>query len=349
MIDRLIRTGLAVIATTALAGGAAWAQEEPKADDDTDPCADIAPPCGEEDTGGAAGGETASTGEAGGAAGPGEATEAAAGGEVGVRGTAAATTIPAGRLALSASVQVGFSADSAGGEAGNPLSIAPDVWYGINEHLSAGAITSIHGITGFWSGALRGLAGTGVCVSGEPDVAGGTLAGCANTFDNVGAEGLYAVMSGGSFGLAIDAGVHALSIDPGTDLDPYIDVKLGLRGLWRSGAISVGFAPSFLIALTERPDDGANADQLFLPVHLAYRIGSRLDLGVQSGILGRLKEFGDNYAVPVALGGVFALGESVSLAAAFSFDRVTGGTPEGQEAPGAADLRSFSLMLGYML
>lgn len=348
MIDRLIRTGLAVFVSTALAGGMARAQEEGTADDDSDPCADIAPPCGEADTGDEGGSQAAAAGETAGETAGAGGEPAAAGSEVAVQGASSRTTIPAGKLSLRASVQVGFSADSAGGEAGNPLSIAPDVWYGINDHLSAGAITSIHGVTGFWSGALGGLAGTGVCVSGEPDAASGTVAGCANTFDNVGAEGLYAVMSGGSLGLAIDAGVHALSIDPGTDLDPYIDVKLGLRGMWRSGKIGVGFSPSFFIAVTERPDDGANADQLFLPVHLAYTLG-RLDLGVQSGILGPLKDFGDNYAVPVALGGVFAINAQMNLAAAFSFDRVTGGTAEGADGPGAADLRSFSLMFGYML
>jgi hypothetical protein len=352
MTNRWSRIGLAALLGAALSAGAAQAQKEDQdADDDSDPCADAEDPCGgetraEPSEGEGGGGE----GETGGEEPAVDDSDTAVAAEA---GASMGPTIPAGKIALTAALQVGFSAEDVGGEAGNPLSIAPDVWYGINNSLSAGIVTSIHGVTGFWGGAIGGLAGTGLCLSGEPDLAEGVIAGCNNTFDNAGLEGMYALASGGSLRVALDAGIHAIRLDPGEDIDPFIDAKLGLRGMWRSGKIGVGFAPSLFFALTERgdPPDGANNnDQLFLPVDVGFMVTPALALGVQSGIAGSLQNFGEDYVVPVALGGVFNINAKMVLAAAFSLDRVTGGTPEGvEDTSGAADRRSFSLVFGYML
>jgi hypothetical protein len=108
-----------------------------------------------------------------------------------------------------------------------------------------------------------------------------------------------------------------------------------------------------LVAITERGDvdgdSGGNLDKVQLPVNLSFVVTPAVRIGVQSGITGSVQHFGDDYTVPVALGALVMFGEHVLAAASFSLDRVSGATPEGVDGPGAADLRSASLILGYML
>lgn len=342
MMNRLDRLGLALALTAALAGRAA-AQEDAEADDDSDPCADVEDPCSEP---GAAAGDGDGPVEV---ATPTTDGNAAIEADASVESRAAMSpTLPAGSLAFMAAVQAGLSADAVGGEVGNPLSIAPDVWYGVNERLSLGGVTSIQAATGFWSGALGGLAGTGVCVSDEPGSDPAVLAGCAKAFDNAGLEGLFALKADDSTGIALDVGVHALSFDAG-----FYSAKVGARGALRSGRLGVGVVPSVLVAITERGDvdgdSGGNLDRIQLPVDLSFHATPTFRIGVQSGIRGSLQHFGDDYAVPVAFGAILMLNEHILAAASFSLDRVAGATPEGTDGPGAADLRSASLVLGYML
>ena len=351
MMTRAFRIGAAALLVIALADGAAWAQDDEddksEAEDDSDPCAGVpGVPCaaGEEDLGGDdepastdGDDDTASTT----ASDTGTMT-AEADAEI-EASTAMGPTLPAGKLAITAAVQVGFSSEVGGGEAGTPLSIAPDVWYGINKDLSAGLVTSIHGLTGFWGGQL-GVVGTGVCLSDEPGT-DGVAAGCNGTFDNAGVEGLYALKSDASLSFAAGAGVHALSFDP-----LLLDIKVGVRGMWRAGRIGVGFAPSVFFAVTERGDEGGNYERLFVPVDLSFMVSSSLSVGVQSGVAGTFQNLGADYTVPVALGGLFMINPKIMVAAAFSLDRVTGGETEGVDDPrGTADVRSASLTLGYTM
>ena len=269
MMIRLARLGLALALTSALAGRAA-AQEDANADDDSDPCADVADPCG-----GPSDGATAEGGESGAPveeAVPTTDGNAAAEADASIESRAAMSpTLPAGSLAFTATVQAGLSADAVGGEVGNPLSIAPDVWYGVNERLSLGGVTSIQAVTGFWSGALGGLAGTGLCVSDEPGTDPAVLAGCTNAFDNAGLEGLFALKADDSTGIALDVGFHAVSFDAS-----FYSAKVGARGALRSGRLGVGLVPSVLVAITERGDldgdSGGNLDRIQLPVDLSLHV-----------------------------------------------------------------------------
>jgi hypothetical protein len=351
MMNLAIRFGAAALLMTALAGsGPAWAQDEEdekgEAEDDSDPCAGVeGVPCAAGEESDEGGGETVAGGDEGESEAPaGDGAAMAAEGDVEVEaGAAMGPTLPAGKLAITAAVQVGLSSELGGGEAGTPLSIAPDVWYGINEKLSAGVVTSIHGLTGFWGGQV-GNVGTGVCLSDEPGT-DGVAAGCNGIFDNAGVEAMYSLKSSESLGFAAVGGLHALSFDP-----QLLDVKIGGRGMWRAGRIGVGFAPSVLVALTERGDEGGNKDQLLVPVDLSFMVVNGLYLGVQSGIAGTLQGFGESYTVPVAFGGLFMINPKIMVAAAVSFDRVTGGTPEGvEDTLGTADRRSASLILGYTM
>ena len=212
----------------------------------------------------------------------------------------------------------------ASGAVADPLSLAPDVWYGINNKLTAGLVTSIQAQSGFWSGA----AATGVCPVGD---------GCLEIFDNVGAEGLYALKSDAAGMLAVDVGFHALSI-----ANTALAAKLGLKGLLRSGKLGIGFAPSVLVPVTER--DVQN-EILNLPVNLTFGLSPKLSVGVQSGVSTPFEAIGDSYRVPLALGGFFMVNPKVSAAATFSLDAVLTGV--AGDSP--ADARSFNFTLGYLM
>lgn len=344
MMNRLVRIGVAALLTTALSGrGTAWAQDEDEEssedEDDGDPCAGTGAPCIEDEDEGGKGGKSdegddgdegektaeSDEGDEGSSGGGGMAGEADMGTDASV---AMGPTLAEGKISIAAALQVGLVKENAG----DPLSIAPDVWYGINNKLSAGVVTSAQAQTGFWTG----LAGTGLCVSGD---------GCNDkVFDNIGAEALYALKADPSLGFAADFGLHALALDP-----LFMDVKLGVKGMWRSGSIGIGFAPSVLIALTKRGDEGGNNDQINIPVDVSYMLSPKLHIGVQTGIYSTLQNFGDVYGVPLALGALFILSPKINVAAAFSLDRVTGGSPEGVDGPGAADTRSLSVLFGYMM
>ena len=351
MRTRLIRICISALFAAALAyPGAALAQDEDEAseeDDESDPCAGMQPPCGDgDDSGGGGGGggddgddsgssgddgETASAGDGEGNGDDGETGSDGDGGDTdtsadaSVEGSSMGPTLPEGKLFFSAAVQVNMT-DT---QVADPLSIAPDAWYGVNNKLSAGIVTSIQGQSGFWSGQ----AGTGICPVGD---------GCANVFDNVGAEALYALSSDPSLGFAVDVGFHALSIDA-----TIFSGKVGAKGFWRSGKISVGFAPSVLIGVTER--GAGNKETLNFPVDLSFMLSQEFHVGVQSGITTPFEAIGDTYRVPVALGALYMINPQIMAAAAFSLDRVAGGTPEGQVAPGAAANRSIYFMLGYTM
>jgi len=249
-----------------------------------------------------------------------------------VEASAPSATLPAGKIAIFASLQLGLSSEDVGGGVGSPIAIAPDVWYGVNDKLQVGAVTSWYGMTGFWSGTF----GTGLCVSGEEN-------GCPNVFDNLGAEAHYSVVADGAFSMSAGGGLHAVQFS-----DPFqLALKAGVRGMYRTGKIGIGFAPNLFVGLTER--DLGNKEILFVPVDVNFQATPELTVGLQSGIWGPLDGFGDAYFVPVAIGAAYMINPQMSILGAFAFDRLTGGTPEGADGPGAADLRSLNITFAYMM
>ncbi|HEU5057607.1 MAG TPA: hypothetical protein VFU21_13830 [Kofleriaceae bacterium] len=245
-------------------------------------------------------------------------------------------TLRRGAFAFLASLQIGASK---GGKAFEPVSIAPDAWYGVSDRLEVGVVTSWVGMTGFWSGAMLGFAPSGLCTSHRTNAAG---IGCPKRFDNAGAEAHYALLAEGSFQLAAGGGLHATSFDPFT-----LDVKLGTHGMWRAGRVGLSLAPSLFIGVTQRhdpPDGTSNKESIQLPIAVTFAALPQLLVGLQSGVRGPLDGFGDAYSIPAALGAIFLATPQIMVGGAFSFERVAGGDDLD---PG--DLRSMTLSAGYML
>ncbi len=118
--------------------------------------------------------------------------------------------------------------------------------------------------------------------------------------------------------------------------------KVGGKGFYRSGSISIGFSPNIFIGITER--GAGNKELLNLPVDLSYMLSPTFYVGVQTGISTPFEGIGDAYVVPVALGGLLMLSEKLTATAAFSLDAVTSGA-----GGGAADARSIGVALGYSM
>lgn len=246
-------------------------------------------------------------------------------------------TLRAGAFAVLASLQLGASK---GGKAFEPISIAPDAFYGVSDRLELGVVTSWYGITGFWSGAMLGAAPSGLCASSKPEVEGAI--GCPKRFDNAGAEAHYALLGEGAFQMAASGGLHAASFDPFT-----LDVKLGVHGRWRAGRIGLSFAPSLFIGVTQRhdpPDGTGNKEAVHVPIAVTFAALPQLLVGLQSGVRGPIDGFGDGYSVPAALGAIYLVTPQILLGGSFSFERVAGG-----DDLDAGDLRSMTIFGGYMM
>ena len=311
---------VAALAALSLTAGNAFAEDEGDPCGG-DPCGDGGDPCG--------GGE----GMADGSGTPGNGDDGMMEEDDG-GGTSSLVT-PKGMIAVHVGIGIGMSKDLAG----KPISITPDIFYGVAPKLEVGLAHSGHALTGFWGdNVLGGVLGTGVCVTGEDG-------GCASVYNGpVGLLARYSVMEG-SIDLAVDGGpvIRALDSNGGADGgDLLLGFKVGVRGRKLIDKISIGFAPNITVGLNTR--DGGNEDVLAIPLDVYFGVNDKIAVGLQTGIEGALSEFGDNFVVPLTVGGMFKINENMSAGAAFTLHRVTGG---GETDLGAADLRSLGLIFGW--
>ena len=246
--------------------------------------------------------------------------------------------LPKGRLLLDAYLEINLSKDLAG----KPISIAPDLWYGVNDDLTIGLVHSFESEFGFIGGAAPGSDrfGSSLCLTGTGD-------GCNGVYNNVGIEGRYQIkMSKPEFSLAAVGGLYVNSFK-----DPFsLDVKVGALGRWHKGKLAVELEPSVFIALTKRSVDLAglgnvtqNHDILNIPVTVLYTVIPKLAIAGQVGVQLPLEDAGHFYQIPLSLGAHYTLNDSVSLNAALTLTALAG----GDEVLTGADGRSVTLGGSY--
>lgn len=223
-------------------------------------------------------------------------------------------TLPAGKLNVAVNLELNMSAEAVG----KPISISPDVAYGVTSDLTVALVHSRYGLTGF-----RANAGGGLCLTGDDG-------GCPAVYNNVGAEGWYSVARG-PLAAAVGAGVHATNLDAG-----YYHAKVGARVRHTSGKLGVHFSPSLLVALSERD---VSKDSIWLPVMATYKTTPELTLGLGSGLKAPLDGFGDAWQVPLGASAVYAIDPATSLGASWVFGALLGGaTNPPDPAPGVKGL-----------
>jgi hypothetical protein len=225
--------------------------------------------------------------------------------------SAAPLTRPAGALDVSLTLEANVSADRALA----PVSLAPDVTYGVTSDFTLALVQSGAAVTGF-----RGGAGSGVCVSGAAD-------GCPGVYRNVGLEGLYS-LAAGTLAAAASLGLHLQPVsDPLT-----FKVKVGAKTRAQLGAVAIGFNPCVFLALSER--DGAT-DSLWLPVSLSMKPLPRLTTGLGTGVkVPDLSAAGDGWQVALGAFAQVQVQEPLALGASFVLGNVVGGeaTADGLES-----------------
>jgi hypothetical protein len=222
----------------------------------------------------------------------------------------ASVTLPKGRALLDA--YLGFNLVS-GAEA-KPISLSPDVWYGVTDDLTVGLVHSAVGGSGF-----MGFVGTSLCLTGTDN-------GCAKLYDNFGVDARYKLKTG-NLAYAADGGLYVLSFDP----DFRLAVKLGLVARWQQDKIAVEVSPNLFIGATGRTiGEGAtevtvNGETLNLPITGLYAVTPKISAALQLGAVLPFENTGDTYRIPLSIGGFFQVNESINVNLAFSLLAVAGG------------------------
>jgi hypothetical protein len=211
------------------------------------------------------------------------------------------------------------------GAAFDPVSISPDLWWGLADSLDVGVVHSTMNTTGFVGFAE----GNSICV---------TDAVCedAEIYHNVGLEGRFALTQGGPFAAAVNGGPFVAEFEPFT-----ISAKAGLMAQFTAGRIVFSGAPSVFFGITERSN--GNTERLFLPLNVSFLLSPRLVLGVQGGVTGLVDTLDETYQVPVSLGAHFSINPQLGFGAAFSLPAVTTGADELD----GIDARTLTIWLSY--
>ena len=85
-----------------------------------------------------------------------------------------------------------------------------------------------------------------------------------------------------------------------------------------------------------------NEEKINVPVGATFAVNPKLMVGAQTGISGYLDGFGDAYFIPLTLGGMYMVSDTLGAGAFFSFDNIAGNNS-------SADFRSLQLAVHYMV
>jgi hypothetical protein len=230
-------------------------------------------------------------------------------------------TLPKGRVLVQGYIAMSLSKDATF----EPVSLSPDVWYGLMDDLSIGLTHSSVGTGGVYGGT-----GTSLCLTGAEN-------GCGDFYSNVALLGRYNLIDTG-LALAVQGGFVVNGIDPF-----YLGIQLGAVGRWEYKPIAVVFQPSIYVGLTEREGVdgvGGNTEAISLPVAAMYDVSPELAVGLQTGVNLGLDDIASQWQLFLSLGGRYVVMPGVWAELAFSLPVVASGAEEG---PGAFDTRVLTL------
>lgn len=224
---------------------------------------------------------------------------------------------PAGMISARVLLDINLAAD----RGGEPISLAPDIFFGVTDRFQIGVVHQ--GPKGWQTPP-----GPGLCLTGEDG-------GCPDgVYDNIGLDVMY--------GLAFEQlhmSLHSSVFVP--TFDPFeSNLALGVAAKAHlSPHAAVFLDPKIAIALTDRD---IQDDAFYMPVEIAYQVGAQTTFKLLTGLFGGLSRFGDTYEIPVGIGVVRNLNEHFDLGARFSFDNLLGAQPEGV---GRGDERSLAILV----
>jgi len=159
---------------------------------------------------------------------------------------------------------------------GKPLSLAPDVWYGVTPALTIGVIHSDSSIDRLGPGAS-------FCVNTQPIL-------CPDRYHGSGLDALYLITSG-SFAAAAHVRLLVRELHP---FEPAVTGGATLR--WQRGRWSISGDPYLQIGLDNL--DRGNRAELWLPITLAVQPIQHVALELLTGWNSDLAIARDGYNVP---------------------------------------------------
>jgi hypothetical protein len=213
-------------------------------------------------------------------------------------------------------------AEMSEGRVGEPISLAPDLYYAFSDVFQLGLV---HNLPMGWSTRP----GPGLCLTGADG-------GCPRIYDNLGIDALVG-LAFGDFHFSLHTALHFLRLAS----PRWLMLTAGAATkLHFTETMALFLDPQFGFGLTQR--DAGNANQFFLPLELQFQTSLTSVFKILSGVYGPLDGFGDAYRAPLGLGLVFNINENVDLGARFNFDNLLGNQPAGVDR---TDWRSLSLLL----
>ncbi len=231
--------------------------------------------------------------------------------------------MPAKRGLVRALLDINLSS----GLAGDPVSLSPDIWYGIDDKLTVGLVHSFVGETG-----IVGIPGTSLCFGDS----------CTDVYNGLGLDARYTLAAQDKLAVAFDGGLIVNEIDPFE-----LALKVGAVGRYRAATkLAIDFSPNVFVGLTQR--DGAvmtsgNKEVLTVPVTGVYDASDNIGVMAQLALLLPINVAGDFYAIAASLGGTYAVNRQLSLEVAFTLPALAG----GKALQTGVDARTFTLGGAY--
>jgi hypothetical protein len=211
-------------------------------------------------------------------------------------------TLDPGRWSIRVPLAIGLTS----GNAGKPLSLPVDAYYGLNENLTLG-LSHSYGVV---QSVLPYRPGLGICLSSE-------TSGCPKVYDNIGLDAIMKFLPG-VIQVAGHGGLDLLSFDP---------MMLSLRlGILAQAPLATNIAiivdPRIWIGLTER--DTGNKEALWLPLAVQLWATPMVRLSARTNLGGPLDGFGDSYFGALGAFAGFGLTDMIEAFVSFDFTNLYG-------------------------
>ena len=201
--------------------------------------------------------------------------------------------VPGGALDVSLSVETDLSLR----KRFDVVSAAPDLRWGVTDHLTLGLTHS--------------MAGRSVIDSG-----GGLCSGCDEPYSNVFFDLSYNIHDRAQLPAAGRLRLGASAIDPLTTV-----LSLGATGRFGSRRMWIQLDPALQLGLN-RTDQG-NENQWNLPLWVAVLV-SRATVFVQTGIVAPAAALGDEHRIPLGIGTMIEITPRWEVGAEIAFPRLLG-------------------------
>jgi hypothetical protein len=184
---------------------------------------------------------------------------------------------------------------------GEPISLSPDIYVGIDSTLTVGVIHQV-----------------GVCLTP------GEESGCPTAYHDVGAEAIYSFMHGGNMQLALRGGLVMPLFSPFT-----LGVQGGAIARIRGGKIAIVAEPMIYLGLAGRSNDNdalvTRAKEIVdMPAAFQIAVQPQTTAFLTTGFRESLRDFGDSYEIPLGAGAVFALNHRLDLGGELRFENLLG-------------------------